>query len=80
MKSPAKTFIILARQKPVHSRKTFIYAPVHRIAIAIRRKPVFKGSFSANPFWPQQFDLRQIRILRGGQQNVDFDDADNFRL
>ena len=33
--------------------------------------------FTENPFWYQQFDLRQIRILRGGQPNVDFDTADN---
>ena len=40
----------------------------------------FPGSFSENPFWYQQFDLRQIRILRGGQPIVDFDTADNCRL
>ena len=41
---------------------------------------VFTGSFTKNPFWYQQFDLRQIRILRGGQPIVDFDTADNCRL
>ena len=30
--------------------------------------------------WYQQFDLTQIRILRGGQPIVDFDVADNSRL
>ena len=30
--------------------------------------------------WYQQFDLRQIRILRGGQPIVDFDAADNCRF
>ena len=40
----------------------------------------FTGSFTENPFWYQQFDLRQIRILRGGQRIVDFDTADNCRL
>ena len=40
----------------------------------------FTGSFTENPFWYQQFDLRQIRILRGGQPIVDFDTADNCRL
>ena len=40
----------------------------------------FTGSFTENPFWYQQFDLRQIRILRGGQPFVDFDTADNCRL
>ena len=40
----------------------------------------FTGSFTENQFWYQQFDLRQIRILRGGQPIVDFDTADNCRL
>ena len=40
----------------------------------------FTGSFIENPFWNQQFDLRQIRILRGGQPIVDFHTVDNFRL
>ena len=40
----------------------------------------FTGSFTENPFWYQHFDLRQIRILRGGQPIVDFDAADNCRL
>ena len=40
----------------------------------------FTGSFTKNPFWYQQFDLRQIKILRGGQSIVDFDTADNCRL
>ena len=40
----------------------------------------FTGSYTENPFWYQQFDLRQIRILRRGQPIVDFDAADNCRL
>ena len=40
----------------------------------------FTGSFTVNPFWYQQFDLKQIRILIGGQPIVDFDIADNCRL
>ena len=40
----------------------------------------FTGSFTQNPFWYQQFDLRQIRILGGAQPIVDFDTADNCRL
>ena len=38
------------------------------------------GSYTENPFWYQQFDLRQCRILRGGQSIVYFDAADNCRL
>ena len=37
----------------------------------------FTGSLTENPFWYQQFDLRQSRLLRGGQPIVDFDTADN---
>ena len=40
----------------------------------------FTGSYTENPFWYQQFDLRQTRILRGVQPIVDFDAADNCRL
>ena len=40
----------------------------------------FTGSLTENPFWYQQLDLKQIRILRGGQPTVDFDTADNCRL
>ena len=40
----------------------------------------FTGSYTEHPFWYQQFDLRQIRILRGDQPIVDFDTADNYRL
>ena len=40
----------------------------------------FTVSYTENPFWYQQFDLRQFRILRGGQPIVDFDAADNCRL
>ena len=40
----------------------------------------FTRSFTENPFWYQQFDLRQFRKLRGGQPFIDFDTADNCRL
>ena len=40
----------------------------------------FTGSYTENSFWYQKFDLRQIRILRGGQPIVDFDAVVNCRL
>ena len=40
----------------------------------------YNGSYTESPFWYQQFDLRAMRILRGGQPIVDFDAADNCRL
>ena len=64
----AKTLIIPARQNQ------FIQE------IAMSSNSAFTVSFTENPFWYQQFDLRQIRILRGGQPIVDFDTADNCRL
>ena len=39
----------------------------------------FSGSYTENPFEYQQFDLRQIAKLRGGQPIVDFDAAENCR-
>ena len=40
----------------------------------------FTGSYTENPFWYQQINLRKIRILRAGQPIVDFDADDNCRL
>ena len=40
----------------------------------------FTRSYTENPFRYQQFDLRQIRILRGGRPIVDSDAADKCRL
>ena len=37
-------------------------------------------SYTQNPFWCQQFDLRQIRTLKGGQPFVHFDAAHNCCL
>ena len=40
----------------------------------------FTGSYTEKLFWYQQFDLRQIRLVRGCQPIVDFDVAVNCRL
>ena len=40
----------------------------------------FTCSFAENPFWYQQFNLRDIRILRGEQLIVHHDRTDNCRL
>ena len=76
----AKTFIIPARQNQFIQENIFNNAPIRRIAIAMNTNSAFTGSFTENPLWYQQFDLRQIRILIGGQPIVDFDTADNCRL
>ena len=76
----AKTFVILAKQNQLIHEKIFNNAPVRRIAIAMNTNSAFTGSYTENPFWYQQFVLRQNRILRGGQPIMDFDAADNCRL
>ena len=80
LKTLAKTFIVPARQNQFIQENIFNNAPIGRIAIAMNTNSAFTGSFTENPFWYQQFDLRQIRILRGGQPMADFDAADNCRL
>ena len=72
----AKTFIIPARQNQFIEENIFNNAPVRRIAVAMNTNSAFTGSHTKNPFWYQHFELRQIRILRGGQPIVDFDAAD----
>ena len=67
----AKTFIIPARKNQFIQENIFNNAPIRRVAIAMNTNCAFTGSFTENPFWCQQFDLRQIRILRGGQPIVD---------
>ena len=78
LKTLAETFIIPARQNI--RENIFNNAPVRGIAIAMNTNSAFTGSYTEYAFWYQKFDLRQIKILRGGQPIVDFDAADNFRL
>ena len=76
----AKTFIIPARQNQFIQENIFNNTPVRGIAIAMNTNSAFTGSYTENPFWYQHFQLRQIKILRGGQPIVYFDAADNCRL
>ena len=76
----AKTFIIPARQNQFIQENNFDNAPVRRIAIAMNINSALTEYYTENPFWYQQFDLRQIRKHRGGQPIVDFDAADKCRL
>ena len=76
-----KTFIKPARQNQFIQENVFNNAPICRVAIAMNTNSAFtRFFFTENPYWYQQFDLRRIRILRGGQPIVDFDTADNCRL
>ena len=76
----AKTFIIPARQNQFNQENIFNNASVRRIAIAMNTNSALSGSYTENPFWCQQFDVRQYSILRGGQPIVDFDAADKCRF
>ena len=80
LESLPKTSIIPARQNQFIQENIFNNAPVCRIDIAMNTNSALTGSYTENPFWYQQFDLRQFIILRAGQPNVDFDVADNCRL
>ena len=76
----AKTFIIPTRQNQFIQESILNNAPVCRIAFPMNTNVAITGSYTKNPFWYQQFDLRQIRILRGGEPIIDFDAVDNCRL
>ena len=76
----AKTFINPAINNQFIQENIFNNAPVRRIAIAMNTNTDFTGSCTENPFWYQQFEVRHIRVLRGDQLIVDFEDADNCRL
>ena len=80
METLAKTFITPARQNQFIQENVFINAPIRRLAIAMNSNSAFIGSFAENPFWYQQFNLKDIRILRGGQPTVHHDTTDNCRL
>ena len=80
METLAKTFVIPGRQNQFIHENIFNNAPVRRIALAMNTNSAFTGSYTEKPFWYQQFELRQIRILRGSQPIIDFDAADNCRL
>ena len=76
----SKTFIIPAGPNQLIHRHFFINAPVRRNAFAMNTKSAFSDSYTENPFWYQQFDLRPIKVLRGGKPIVDNDAANNCRL
>ena len=80
METLTKSFIIPSSQNQFIQENIFNNAPIRRVAIAMNTNSAFTGSFTENPFWYQQFDLRQIRTLRGGQPIVDYDTSDNCRL
>ncbi len=80
METLAKTYIIPARQNQFIQENIFNNAPIRQTAIAMNSNSAFTGSVAENLFWYQQFNLRVIRILRGGQPIVHYDTRDNCGL
>ena len=80
METLARIFIIPARQKQFIQEIIFNNAPIRRIAIAMNSNSALTGSFAEKPFRYQQFNLRDIRILRGGQPIAHHDTTDECRL
>ena len=80
METLAKIYIIPARQNQVIQENIINNAPIRRIAIAINSNSAFTSSFAKKPFWYQQFNETDIRILRGGHPIVHHDTTDNYRL
>ena len=76
----AKTFISPGRHNQFFEHGIFYKASVRRIAIAMNSNSAFEGSYTENPIRHQQFDLRQNRILIGGQPIVHSDAANNCRF
>ena len=80
VKTLEKLFILPVRQKPFIHEHIFNNVPVRRIAIAMNTDSAFNASYPENPVCYQQFDIRKILVLKGGQPIVDFDAADKCRL
>ena len=80
MQTLAKTYIVLERQNQFIQENISNNAPIRRIAIAMNSNSSFTSSFPKSPFWYQQFNLRDIRILSGRRLFVHHDTTDNCRL
>ena len=80
LESLTKIFIIPTRRSQFIQEIISNNAQVRWIAVAMSTKPAFTRSYTENPFWYQQSDLRHIRILGGGQRIVDFRAAVNCHL
>ena len=80
MKTLAKMFNIPARHNQFSPENHFNNAPVRRIAIAKDTNSASTELYTGNPFWYQQFDLRQTRKVTRGEPIVDFAAAEICRL
>ena len=68
-----------ARQNKFIEEDFFNNAPVQRMVFAMKTKSAVTGLNIENPFSYMHLQLRQLKILKGGQSIVDFDAA-NCRL
>ena len=64
LETVAKSFIIPARQNQFIEENICNNAQVRKIAIAMNTNSAFTGSYTENPFWYQQIDLRRTKTLR----------------
>ena len=80
METLAKTYIFPARQIHLIQENIFNNAPIRLTATAMKLNSAFTGYVAENPFWYQQFNLKDIRKLVGGQPIVDHDMTDFCRL
>ena len=67
METIARTFIIPSRQNQFIQENVLNNAPIRKIAVARNTNWAVAGSFQENPFNYQQFNLRELRIIRGGR-------------
>ena len=80
LRIPAKSNFIPAKLNQFIYENNFNKAPDRHIVIAMIISYVFAGSYAENPFWYQQFDVRQFILARVVQANVVDDAADNCHL
>ncbi len=74
-----KSFIIPNGQNQFIRENIFSNEPVRRIALAMNLNADFTGAMRTNPFNYRKFDLREIRISRGGQPLVMMNLENNVR-
>ena len=70
METIARTFIIPSRQNQFIQVNIFNNPPIKSIAVAMNTNSAVAGSFHENPFSYQQFNLSELRIIRGGSAIV----------
>ena len=73
-------FLISAGQNQFIEEKIFNKASVRRIDTAFNTNSAFTGLYIENPFWHQNFDLRQNIKLKGRQKMIDLNAANICRL